>query len=207
MAKNARVTLKDEGKAKVKRKATVEDVEALTRRTRTRIRTTSRTGPGETPTLHQGGPILSPLVGSETRRLRPVPRPNPDKNKELSLPTKMGTSVTPANVPASCGWRKNCARRGLMLPVPPSADRNALGDLQTWCSEYVSVLGDTNTWGYWILGLLYQFWPRKLYLLGTCGTSCLPQPFAWGMAMWCTVVGTAGSTCLWDQGALSIGSV
>ena len=36
-----------------------------------------------------------------------------DKIKGLSVPTKMGTSRTPAKVPASCGWRENCRRRGL----------------------------------------------------------------------------------------------
>ena len=33
-----------------------------------------------------------------------------------------------------------------MLPVPRSSDKDALGDLQIWCSGYVSVLGDENTW-------------------------------------------------------------
>ena len=162
MARKARVSLKDEANAKVMCKAKVEDAKALARRTRTRIRTRTRTGPGETATLRQEGPILSPLVGSKTRRLRPVPRGNLNKNKKLSVPTKMGTSLTPANVPASYGWRKNRARSGLTLPVPPSSKRDALGDLQIWCSGYVSVLGNENTWGYWILGLLCQLWPRKL---------------------------------------------
>ena len=100
-------------KAKVKHKAKVEDAEAQTGRTRTRTRTRTGTGPGETPPLRQGGPILSPLVSSKRRGLRPVPRRKPNKNKGLSLPTKMETSLTPTNVPASCGWRENCRRRGL----------------------------------------------------------------------------------------------
>ena len=114
MARRVSGSPKDEAKAKAKCKAKVEDAEALTRRTRTRTRTRTRPGPGETPTLHQGGPTLSPLEGSRTRGLRPVPRRKRNKNKELSAATKMGTSVTPVNVPASCGWRENSARRGLM---------------------------------------------------------------------------------------------
>ena len=98
---------------------------------------------------------------------RPVPRRKLNMNKELSVATKMGTSLTPVNVPASCGWRENCTRRSLMLPVPPNSDRDALGDQRTWCSRYVSVLGDENTWGYWIRGPLYLLWPTKFYLGGT----------------------------------------
>ena len=64
MARKARVSLMDAAKAKVKCKAKVEDAEALTGRTRTRTRVKIRTGPGETPTLRQGGPIPSPLEGS-----------------------------------------------------------------------------------------------------------------------------------------------
>ena len=41
------------------------------------------------------------------------PRRKPNKNKGLSVPTKMGTSQTPANAPVSCAWRGNCRRRGL----------------------------------------------------------------------------------------------
>ena len=51
--------------------------------------------------LQQGG-TLSPLVGSRTRGLRPFPRHKPNKNKGLSVPTKMGTSQTPANASVSC---------------------------------------------------------------------------------------------------------
>ena len=58
-------------------------------------------------------------------------------------------------------------KKAWTLPAPPSSDKEALGDLQAWCSGYVSVFGDGNTWGYWILELLYQLWPRKLYLVGT----------------------------------------
>ena len=68
---------------------------------------------GGTPTLRQGGPILSTLVGSKTRGLRPVLRRKLKKNKGLSVRRKMGTSLTPANVPASCGWPEKCARRSL----------------------------------------------------------------------------------------------
>ena len=88
----------------------MEDAEALTRR----IRIKTRIGPGEIPILRQGGPILSPLEGSKTRGLLPIPKRKRNKNKELSGATKMGTSLTAVNVPASCGWRENCARRGLM---------------------------------------------------------------------------------------------
>ena len=112
MAKKARGCHKAEAKAKVQRKAKMEDAEALTGRTRTRTRTGTRTGPGETPALHQGG-TLSPLVGSKTRGLRFIDRRKLNENKELSVPTKMGTSLTPVKVPTSCGWREHCARRGL----------------------------------------------------------------------------------------------
>ena len=112
-ARKARGNLKDEAKAKVKHKAKVEDAEALRRRTMTRTMTRTRTGPGQTSTLRQRGPILSLLVGSKTRGLRPVRRRKPNTNKGLSVPTKMGTNLTPANVPASCAWRENCRRRGL----------------------------------------------------------------------------------------------
>ena len=61
--------------------------------------------------LRQGG-TLSPLVGNQTRDPRPVPRCKLNKNKGLSVPTKMGTSLTPANAPASCTWRVNFRRRG-----------------------------------------------------------------------------------------------
>ena len=124
-----------------------------------------KNSPEGTPSLHQGG-TLSTVVGSGTQGLRPVPRHKPNKNKGLSVPTKMGTSQTPANVPASCSWRGNCRRRGLKLPAPPSSDRDAPGDLQIWCSGNVSVLGDENTWGYWILESLYLLWPSKFYLVG-----------------------------------------
>ena len=83
----ARGSRNDEAKAK--RKAKVEDAEALT----TRIRTRTRTSPGEAPFLRQGGPVLSPLEGSKTRGLRPVPKRKRNKNKELSVATKMGTSL------------------------------------------------------------------------------------------------------------------
>ena len=108
LVRRARGSLKVEAKAKAKSKARGEDEEALTGRTSIR----TRTGPGEKPTLCQGGPSLSPLEGSKTRGLRPVPRHKRNKKKELSVATKMGTSPTPVNIPASCGWRKNCARRG-----------------------------------------------------------------------------------------------
>ena len=85
------------GKAKV-------DKEPLTASwTRTRM---------QTPILRQAG-ILSPLVGNQTRALRPVPRRKPNKNKGLSMPTKMGTSLTPANAPVSCTLRGIFRRRGL----------------------------------------------------------------------------------------------
>ena len=110
MAGGAGGSPKDEAKAKAKSKAKLEDAEALTARTRTR----TRTGPGKAPTLHQGRPTLSPLEGSKTRGLRPNRKHKRNKNKELSLATKMRTSVSPVNVPASCRWRTNCARRGWM---------------------------------------------------------------------------------------------
>ena len=68
MASRAMGSPKDEAKAKGKNKAKVEDAEAVTRSTGTR----ARTGPGGTPTLHQGGQTLSPLESSKTRGLRPV---------------------------------------------------------------------------------------------------------------------------------------
>ena len=101
MARKARVSLKGEAKVKIKRKAKVEDAEAPRRRTRTRTRTRTSTGAGETPTLRQGGPILSPVVGSKTQDLRLVPRRRLNKNRGLSVPTKVGTILTPANDPAS----------------------------------------------------------------------------------------------------------
>ena len=108
MERRAGGTLKDEAKAKAKIKATLEDAKALTGRTRTR----TWTAPGETPTLRKGGPILSPLEGSKAQGLRPVPRRKRNKNKESSMATKMVTSLVPVNLPASCGWRASCARRG-----------------------------------------------------------------------------------------------
>ena len=50
----------------------------------------------------------------------------------------------------------------MKLPAPRSSDRDTPGDLQIWCSGYVSVLGDVNTWGYWILEPLYLLWPIKI---------------------------------------------
>ena len=35
-----------------------------------------------------------------------------------------------------------------MCPVLRSSDRDALGDVQTWCFLYVSFLADQNTWVY-----------------------------------------------------------
>ena len=89
------------------------DEEALTARSRTG-KCTSAEG---TPILHQGG-TLSPLVGSHTPHLRLVPRRKPNKKKGLSVPTKMGTSQTPANVPVSCAWGGNCRRRRLEVTCP-----------------------------------------------------------------------------------------
>ena len=95
--------------AKAKVAKAKDDEEALTAsRTRTRMRTL----PEGTPILHQGG-TLSPLVGNQTRDLRPVPRRKPNKNKGLSLPTKMGTSLMPASAPVSCAWRGKFTRRAL----------------------------------------------------------------------------------------------
>ena len=74
--------------------------------------TRTQTSPEGSPILHQGG-TLSPLVGSQIRGLRPVPRRKPNKNKKLSVPTKMGTGLTPANIPASCVWYESCRGRGL----------------------------------------------------------------------------------------------
>ena len=85
------------------------DEEALTA---SRTRTGTRTSPEGTPILRQKG-TLSPLVGNQTRALQPVPRCKRNKNKGLSMPTKMGTSLTPANAPVSCARRGNFRRRGL----------------------------------------------------------------------------------------------
>ena len=65
----------------------------------------SRENPNPTP----GG---NSLVGNQTRELPPVPRRKPNKNEGLSVPTKMRTSQTLANVPLSCAWRGICRRRG-----------------------------------------------------------------------------------------------
>ena len=85
------------------------DEEALTA---SRTSTRTQTRPEGTPILRHRG-TLSPLVGNQTRALRPVPRRKPNKNKGLSVPTKMGTSLTPANALVSCTWRGNFRRRGL----------------------------------------------------------------------------------------------
>ena len=77
-------------------KAKVDEEALIASRTRTR----TRTSPEGTPILRQGG-TLSPLVGNQTRALQPVPTRKPNKNKGLSVPTKMGTSLTPANAPVS----------------------------------------------------------------------------------------------------------
>ena len=92
--------------AKAKRRAKLDEEALIASLTGTR----TLTSPEGTPILHQGG-TLSPLVGSGIRGLRPVPRRKPNKNKGLSVQTKMGTSRTPANVPASGVWRRNCRRR------------------------------------------------------------------------------------------------
>ena len=103
----ARASPRAMAKASVPR--TKLDEEALTASwTRTRTRASQE----EPPFLHQGG-TLSPLVGNPTGELRPVPRRKPNKNKGLSVPTKMGISQTPANDPVSCASRGNCRRRGL----------------------------------------------------------------------------------------------
>ena len=89
----ARASPRALAKAKVARAKA--DEEAMTA-SRTRTRTwTSQEG---APTLHQGG-TLCPLVGSQIRGLRPVLRRKPNKNKGISVPTKMATSQTPANAP------------------------------------------------------------------------------------------------------------
>ena len=41
-----------------------------------------------------------------------------NKNKGLHVPTKMGTSQTPANVAVSCAWRGNCRRKGFEVTCP-----------------------------------------------------------------------------------------
>ena len=87
----ARVSPRAMAKAKVAKVKV--DEEALTAsRTWKRTRTSSE----GTPLLRQGG-TLNPLVGNQTRDLRPLPSRKPNKNKGLSLPTKMGTSLKPAN--------------------------------------------------------------------------------------------------------------
>ena len=108
------------------------DEEALTvsgTRTRTRSRSEG------TSILRQGG-TLSPLVGIQPRALQPVPRRKPNKNKGLSVPTKIESSVTPANAPFSCAWLCDFRGRGLKLPAPRGSDRDAPGDLQIWCSSW-----------------------------------------------------------------------
>ena len=80
--------------------------------TASRTGTGTRSSPAGTTIIRQEG-TLSPLVGNQTRDLRPVPRRKPNKNKGLSVQTKMGTSPTPANAPVSCAWRPNFRRRCL----------------------------------------------------------------------------------------------
>ena len=94
-------------KAKVA-KAKVHEEALTVSRTRTR----TRTRPEGTLILRQGG-TLSPLVGNQTRALRPVPRRKPNKNQGLSVPTKIKSSLTPANAAVSCAWRGNFRRGGL----------------------------------------------------------------------------------------------
>ena len=100
---------------------------------------------GGKPNPTPGGTNPEPPGGQQSTGPTTVPRGQHNKKKELSVPTKVGTSLPPEQVPALCGWRENCARRRLTLPVSLSSDRDALEDLQTWCSGYVSVLGDENT--------------------------------------------------------------
>ena len=64
------------------------------------------------------------------------------------MATKLGLSLPPVHVPASCGWRASFVGRGWILLFRLSSDRDTLGDLQTRCSGYVSVLGEENTSGY-----------------------------------------------------------
>ena len=123
----ARASPRAMAKAKVA-KAKVDDEALTASRTRTRTRTSLE----GTPILRQGGTLI-PLVGNQTPDLRPVRRRKPNKNKGLSVPTKIGPSLTPANAPVSCAWRGNYRRRGLKLPAPRISDRDAPGDLQIWC--------------------------------------------------------------------------
>ena len=103
----ARAILRAMARAKVGRPKV--DEKALTA---SRTGTRTRTSLEGIPILPQGG-TLSPLVGHQRRDLRPVPRRKPNKNKGLSVPTKMGISQIAANVPVSCAWRGNCRTRGL----------------------------------------------------------------------------------------------
>ena len=90
-ARRARGSPKDDARAKAKSKAKVEDAEAVTGS----IRTRTRTGLEEIPTLHPGGSALSFLEGSKTGGLQPVPRCRRNKDKELSVTMKMWTGPTP----------------------------------------------------------------------------------------------------------------
>ena len=81
-AGKARGSLKAEAKDKVKHKAKVEDTEARRRRTMTRTMTRTRKGPGETPSLRHGGPILSPLVGSLWWAYNPSPDASPARTRD-----------------------------------------------------------------------------------------------------------------------------
>ena len=75
------------------------------------IASLTRTRTLRTRMRHHGG-NRGPLVGSRVPVLLPVRRRKPNKNNGLSVPTKTGGSLMPANVPASCAWRRNCRRRG-----------------------------------------------------------------------------------------------
>ena len=82
----ARASPRAMAKAKVAQAKVGE--EALTA---SRTRTRTQTSPEGSLILCQGG-TLSPLVGNQTRDLQPVPRRKRNRNKGLSVPTKIGTS-------------------------------------------------------------------------------------------------------------------
>ena len=73
---------------------------------------------GRDPNPTPGGTNPEFSGGQLTGGPQPVPGRKRKNNKELSVAGKMGTSLTLVNVPASCRWRENCARRGFNVTCP-----------------------------------------------------------------------------------------
>ena len=108
----ARASRNAMAKAKVARASV--DEEALTA---SQTGTRTRTSPKGTPILHQGG-TLSPLVGNQTRDLRPVHRCKQNRNKGLSVPTKMRTSQTPPKRSGFMRMARKLQKKGFEVTCP-----------------------------------------------------------------------------------------